>query len=47
MTSPPYNIGIAYSKYSDDLAREKYLEWSVAWAAEALNLDGNVNPSHG
>ena len=33
MTSPPYNIDIAYSKYSDDLSREKYLEWSLAWAS--------------
>jgi site-specific DNA-methyltransferase (adenine-specific) len=27
VTSPPYNIGINYSSYQDDLPREKYLQW--------------------
>ena len=27
VTSPPYNIGIKYSKHKDDLPQEKYLEW--------------------
>jgi len=38
VTSPPYNLGIAYSKYSDDLAREKYLEWSLEWASEVKRV---------
>jgi site-specific DNA-methyltransferase (adenine-specific) len=45
VTSPPYNLGIAYSKYSDDLAREKYLEWSLAWTSEVKRLlkpDGSL-----
>lgn len=27
VTSPPYNVGIRYDTYSDDLSYEKYLEW--------------------
>ncbi len=27
VTSPPYNIGIQYGTYQDDLPREKYLDW--------------------
>ncbi|MCI4351272.1 MAG: site-specific DNA-methyltransferase [Thermoplasmata archaeon] len=27
VTSPPYNLGIQYAGYSDDLAYEKYLAW--------------------
>jgi site-specific DNA-methyltransferase (adenine-specific) len=27
VTSPPYNIGINYSTYNDELPREKYLDW--------------------
>ena len=27
VTSPPYNIGIGYSSYKDELPREKYLTW--------------------
>jgi site-specific DNA-methyltransferase (adenine-specific) len=27
VTSPPYNIGIGYNSYRDELPREKYLEW--------------------
>ncbi|MEM0969974.1 MAG: site-specific DNA-methyltransferase [Verrucomicrobiota bacterium] len=34
VTSPPYNLGIGYNSYQDDLPREEYLEWSVAWAKE-------------
>jgi site-specific DNA-methyltransferase (adenine-specific) len=35
VTSPPYNLGIAYSKYKDDLPRGEYLAWTDRWAAEA------------
>ena len=34
VTSPPYNLDIAYSAYRDDAPRATYLEWCVAWAAE-------------
>ena len=27
VTSPPYNIGIDYNSYNDELPREKYLKW--------------------
>jgi site-specific DNA-methyltransferase (adenine-specific) len=27
VTSPPYNIGINYTSYRDELPREKYLQW--------------------
>jgi site-specific DNA-methyltransferase (adenine-specific) len=27
VTSPPYNIGVNYSSYQDELPRERYLQW--------------------
>src|SRR3712207_5158612 len=45
VTSPPYNLGIAYRKYSDRQSRETYLIWSRRWAAEArrvLKQDGSL-----
>lgn len=33
VTSPPYNLGIKYSKYDDQRTSEEYLNWSCAWAA--------------
>jgi len=27
VTSPPYNFGVKYSKYKDNLPREQYLDW--------------------
>ena len=38
VTSPPYNLGIAYAKYKDNAAREKYLEWSRLWAGEVRRI---------
>jgi len=29
VTSPPYNIGVKYTKYSDDKTPEAYLDWMV------------------
>jgi site-specific DNA-methyltransferase (adenine-specific) len=34
VTSPPYNLGIKYSKYSDRQNRKSYLDWCVSWATE-------------
>ena len=34
VTSPPYNLGIKYGKYSDKESRESYLKWCRKWAAE-------------
>jgi site-specific DNA-methyltransferase (adenine-specific) len=45
VTSPPYNLGIAYSRYSDRKERGDYIEWCHDWAAElrrVLNPDGSL-----
>ena len=45
VTSPPYNLGIAYSRYSDRQARGDYLAWCHEWAAElrrVLKNDGSI-----
>jgi site-specific DNA-methyltransferase (adenine-specific) len=34
VTSPPYNLGIAYRSYADDLPKEDYLAWCESWAEE-------------
>jgi site-specific DNA-methyltransferase (adenine-specific) len=44
VTSPPYNLGIKYSRYSDTLSRAKYLDWSIHWASQVkrvLKKDGS------
>ncbi len=38
VTSPPYNLGIGYSTYKDDLPRADYLEWTDRWAAETKRV---------
>jgi site-specific DNA-methyltransferase (adenine-specific) len=45
VTSPPYNLGIEYSHYSDRQERRSYLDWCVEWAGEIrrlLNPDGSL-----
>ena len=45
VTSPPYNLGIAYSRYSDRQARGDYLDWCHQWAAELRRIlrgDGSL-----
>jgi site-specific DNA-methyltransferase (adenine-specific) len=45
VTSPPYNLGIAYSRYSDRQERGPYLDWCHAWATElrrVLKPDGSL-----
>src|SRR6516165_12351624 len=34
MTSPPYNLGIGYGKYSDRQDRGSYLGWCGEWATQ-------------
>jgi site-specific DNA-methyltransferase (adenine-specific) len=34
VTSPPYNLGVRYRKYSDRQDRQTYLKWCAAWAAQ-------------
>lgn len=38
VTSPPYNLGIDYGRYEDDLAPKDYLAWSLEWADEVRRL---------
>lgn len=38
VTSPPYNLGIAYSRYSDRQEREGYLDWCHQWATQVQRL---------
>lgn len=34
VTSPPYNLGIRYGKFSDRQDRQSYLRWCAEWAAQ-------------
>jgi site-specific DNA-methyltransferase (adenine-specific) len=34
VTSPPYNLGVRYRKYSDRQDRRTYLDWCATWAAQ-------------
>ena len=38
VTSPPYNLDIAYTSYRDDAPRADYLDWSYRWAAEVKRV---------
>ena len=38
VTSPPYNLGIKYTRYSDKQDRSHYLNWCRAWAAEVQRV---------
>jgi site-specific DNA-methyltransferase (adenine-specific) len=38
VTSPPYNLGIAYSHYSDRQERADYLNWCHEWATQLRRL---------
>jgi site-specific DNA-methyltransferase (adenine-specific) len=42
MTSPPYNLGVRYRKYSDREDRPSYLRWCREWAAQ---VQRNLKPS--
>jgi site-specific DNA-methyltransferase (adenine-specific) len=44
VTSPPYNLGIRYGRYSDTEERTSYLQWCKEWAAQVqrvLNQNGS------
>src|SRR6266699_4655928 len=44
VTSPPYNLGIRYGKYSDHQDRRSYLGWCGEWAGRVrrvLRPDGS------
>jgi len=34
VTSPPYNLGIRYRRYSDRQDRQSYLNWCATWATQ-------------
>lgn len=38
VTSPPYNLGIAYKSFADTAPRDEFLAWCKAWAAEAKRV---------
>ena len=38
VTSPPYNLDVAYNGYGDDIPYERYLEWVGLWAAELYRV---------
>jgi site-specific DNA-methyltransferase (adenine-specific) len=38
VTSPPYNLGVRYGKFSDRQARGSYLQWCREWAGEVRRI---------
>ena len=38
VTSPPYNLGIRYGKFSDRQDRQSYLKWCREWAAQVRRI---------
>ncbi|HKP02489.1 MAG TPA: site-specific DNA-methyltransferase [Chthoniobacterales bacterium] len=38
VTSPPYNLGIVYGRYSDRQNRRQYLEWCHEWATQVRRV---------
>ena len=38
VTSPPYNLGVRYSRFSDNAERAAYLRWCKRWAAQIARL---------
>jgi len=45
VTSPPYNLGIAYNQYEDSLSQADYLAWTRDWveaATRVLHPEGSL-----
>jgi site-specific DNA-methyltransferase (adenine-specific) len=38
VTSPPYNLGVRYGKFSDRQSRQSYLRWCREWAAQVRRV---------
>ena len=38
VTSPPYNLGVRYGKFSDRQDRQSYLRWCGEWAAQVQRI---------
>ena len=49
VTSPPYNIGIDYDVYDDNMAWADYLAWTKRWVSECYRVlkdDGRMCVNH-
>lgn len=49
ITSPPYNLGIEYNEWNDNLPYDEYLAWSEGWLKElyrVLKDDGRLCLNH-
>ena len=49
VTSPPYNLGIKYGVYKDELPYEEYLSWCKEWGNELYRIlkpDGRFALNH-
>ncbi len=49
LTSPPYNVGIEYDEYNDNIPIKEYWEWTSEWMKEchrALKQDGRMAIVH-
>jgi site-specific DNA-methyltransferase (adenine-specific) len=45
VTSPPYNLGIKYRSYLDDMPRTEYLNWTDRWiraTSEVMSESGSL-----
>jgi site-specific DNA-methyltransferase (adenine-specific) len=45
VTSPPYNIGMKYKSYNDNLASDEYIAWSEKWLISIMRVlkkDGSL-----
>ena len=38
VTSPPYNLGVDYGTYKDDLPEDQYLRWPRQWMGEVFRV---------
>ena len=38
VTSPPYNVGIAYNSHDDTISYDDYLNWTKSWLIKALAI---------
>ena len=49
VTSPPYNVGIDYDSWNDNMAWEDYLNWCREWLKECFRVlkdDGRICINH-